>query len=76
MNLKSKEVFFLFLTEATLFYLTLTLGILSPSKLKKILEFQKIELPSLSSFEFIFYYFLVFRLWDLFQVFLFETLFL
>jgi presenilin-like A22 family membrane protease len=58
MNLKNKEVFFLFLTEAILFYLTLTLGILCASRLEKILKFQKIELPSLSSIEFIFYFFI------------------
>jgi presenilin-like A22 family membrane protease len=58
MDLKNKEVFFLFLTEAILFYLTLTLGILCASRLEKILEFQKIERPSLSPIEFIFYFFL------------------
>jgi presenilin-like A22 family membrane protease len=58
MNLKNKEVFFLFLTESILFSLTLTLGTLCASKLKKILEVQKIEIPLLSSFEFIFYFFL------------------
>jgi presenilin-like A22 family membrane protease len=58
MNLKNKEAFFLFLTEAILFCLTLTLGTLCASRLEKILEFHKIEIPSLSHFEFIFYFFL------------------
>jgi presenilin-like A22 family membrane protease len=58
MNLKSKELFFVFLIEAVLFYFTLALGILCAIRLKKILEFQKIELPPISSLEFIFYFFL------------------
>jgi len=58
MNLKSKEIFFVFLIEAVLFYFTLTLGILCAIELQKILKFQKLELPSISSFEFIFYFFL------------------
>jgi presenilin-like A22 family membrane protease len=58
MNLKSKEIFFLFFIEAFLFYLTLALGIFCATKLEKILEIQKIKIPSFSSFEFIFYFFL------------------
>jgi len=58
MNLKSKEIFFVFLIEAVLFYLTLTLGILCAIELQKILKFQKLELPFISLFEFIFYFFL------------------
>jgi presenilin-like A22 family membrane protease len=58
MNLKNKEIFFLFLTEAFLFYLTLALGILCATNLEKILEIRKIEIPSFSSLEFIFYFFI------------------
>jgi len=59
MNLKSKEIIFLFLSESILFYLTLTLGIFSAFLMKSALESQKIEPPPLSSFEFIFYFFFV-----------------
>jgi len=58
MNLKSKEIIFLFFIEAFLFYLTLSLGILCAKNLERILEIQKIEIPSFSPFEFIFYFFL------------------
>jgi presenilin-like A22 family membrane protease len=58
MNLKNKEIFFLFFIEAFLFYLTLALGILCAKKLERISEIQKIEIPSFSSLEFIFYFFL------------------
>jgi presenilin-like A22 family membrane protease len=58
MNLKSKEIFFLFFIEAFLFYLTLSLGIFCAANLEKILEIQKIKIPPFSSFEFIFYFFL------------------
>jgi len=68
MELKSKEVFFLFLIEAVLFYLILSLGIFCALQLRKNLEIQKIEIPSLSFLEFIFYFllatlftFLIFR---------------
>jgi presenilin-like A22 family membrane protease len=58
MNLKSKEIIFLFFIEAFLFYLTLALGILCAKNLEKILKIQRIEIPSFSSLEFIFYFFL------------------
>jgi presenilin-like A22 family membrane protease len=68
MKLKSKEVFFLFLIEAVLFCLILSLGIFCALQLRKNLEIQKIEIPSLSFLEFIFYFllatlftFLIFR---------------
>jgi presenilin-like A22 family membrane protease len=68
MELESKEVFFLFLIEAVLFYLILSLGIFCALQLRKNLEIQKIEIPSLSFLEFIFYFllatlftFLIFR---------------
>jgi presenilin-like A22 family membrane protease len=59
MNLQNKEIIFLFLIEAFLFYLTLALGILCAKNLRRISEIQKIEIPSFSSLEFIFYFFLV-----------------
>jgi presenilin-like A22 family membrane protease len=58
MNLKNKEIFFLFFIEAFLFYLTSALGILCAKNLERILEFQKIEIPSFSPLEFVFYFFL------------------
>jgi presenilin-like A22 family membrane protease len=58
MGFKNKEILFLFLIEGVLFYFTLSLGILCAIKLEKILKFQKIEIPSISSLEFIFYFFL------------------
>ena len=58
MNLKSKEIIFLFFIEAFLFYLTLSLGILCAKNLERILEIQKIEIPSFSSLEFILCFFL------------------
>jgi presenilin-like A22 family membrane protease len=58
MNLKNKEIIFIFFIEAFLFYLTLALGILCAKNLEKILEIQRIEIPSFSSLEFVFYFFL------------------
>jgi presenilin-like A22 family membrane protease len=58
MNLKSKEIIFTFFIEAFLFYLTLSLGILCAKNLERILEIQRIEIPSFSFLEFIFYFFL------------------
>jgi len=58
MNFKNKEIFFLCLVETFLFYFTLALGIFCATNLEKILEIRKIEIPSFSSLEFIFYFFL------------------
>jgi presenilin-like A22 family membrane protease len=58
MNLKNKEIIFLFFIEAFLFYLTLALGILCAKNLERILKIQRIEIPSFSPFEFVFYFFL------------------
>jgi presenilin-like A22 family membrane protease len=58
MNIKIKEVAFLFLTESILFSLTLFLGILCAVRAQKILNVQRIESPSASFFQFIFYFFL------------------
>jgi presenilin-like A22 family membrane protease len=58
MSLKSKEIIFLFFIEAFLFYLTLALGIFCATNLEKILENQKIKIPSFSALEFIFYFFI------------------
>ena len=57
MNLKNKEIFFLFLTEAFLFSITLIFGIFCALGLEKILEIQQIEIPPLSPLKFIFYFF-------------------
>jgi presenilin-like A22 family membrane protease len=58
MNLKSKEIIFLILSEAILFSLTLTLGIFCATKLEYFLKFQKNEFAQISPFNFIFYFFL------------------
>ena len=57
MNLKNREIFFLFLTETFLFSVTLIFGIFCAFRLEKILEIQQIEIPPLSSLKFIFYFF-------------------
>jgi presenilin-like A22 family membrane protease len=58
MEQKNKEIISLLSTEAILFFFTLALGIFTAQKLRKILKPQVIEIPSVSFFDFIFYFLL------------------
>jgi len=58
MNIKTRELFFLILVKLTIFYLTLFLGIICAVRLATIFEYQNVELPSISLFNFLFTFFI------------------